>query len=219
MSPSFAKARAGEVDDVAGLVGERVNGWIRSYPSGATSSALRDGVIINGRPVGWAWAIPGASEYLVVEFSDSHKQYVARTELPELATPASAAVVTSLVAPVVAPDARTTLASPLPVISAAKAEDPAPEHANGPSNKEPSNQGEVQQSLPDIAALADEARMRVFAWIRSCPLNATSCALGDGSRIPGRPVGWAWAIPGTVDFMVVEFSDGHKQYLSPADLP
>jgi hypothetical protein len=195
MSPQFANAKAGEVGDVAGLVGERVNGWIRSYPSEATSSALKDGVLIKGRPVEWAWAIPGASEYLVVTFSDSHKQYVVRTELPDLATPAVASVVALVVAPEVDPGAMTTLVSP------------------------PSSADETAEPLPDLAFLADVARSRVYAWIRSYPLNATSSVLGDGSRVPGRPVGWAWAIPGTVEFLVVEFSDGHKQYLSPADLP
>jgi len=188
MPPQFANAKAGEVGDVASLVGERINGWIRSYPTEATASALKDGVLIKGRPVDWAWAIPGACEYLVVEFSDNHKQYVARTELPEHATPA----VTSAVALAVAPA----------VVSEAV-----------------SGNEETEEPSPDLASLADAARKRVFAWIRSCPLNANNCTLGDGSHVPGRPVGWAWAVPGTVEFMVVEFSDGHKQYLSPADLP
>jgi hypothetical protein len=234
MSPQFANARAGEVGDVAGLVRERINGWIRSYPAEATSSALKDGVIIKGRPVDWAWAIPGASEYLVVTFSDSHKQYVVRTELPDLATlviapvvaPVAAAVVARViapevapqvapqVAPEVAPEARITPASQELVISETKAADPEPAQQGETSSDE-----ETAQPLPDLDYLADVARSRVYAWIRSYPLNATSCVLGDGSHIPGRPVGWAWAIPGTVEFLVVEFSDGHKQYLSPEDLP
>jgi len=254
MSPQFANAKAGEVGDVAGLVGERINGWIRSYSPEATSSALKDGVTIKGRPVDWAWAIPGASEYLVVEFSDSHKQYVARTELPEIVAPAvtpavapvaAAAgaqviarvvapvgdrVVARLVVPVGAPgtprDARTMLASPVPVIGAVGAEAPDPAPVPVPvsvpapvQQGEPSGDDETEEPLTDLAVLADAARERVFAWIRSHPLNASSCALADGSHVPGRPVGWAWAIPGTVEFLVVEFSDGHKQYLSPADLP
>jgi len=214
MSPYFAKARAVEVGDVAGLVGERIDEWIRSYPSGATSSALKDGVIIKGRPVDWAWAIQGACEYLVVEFSDSHKQYVARTELPELVapavTPAVALVVTTDVVPEVAPEASAT---PATVIPAAETED------HEPSQSEPSSVDETEEAPPDLAVLADVARERVFAWIRSYPLNATTCVLGDGSCVPGRPVGWAWAVPGTVEFLIVEFSDGHKRYLSPADLP
>jgi hypothetical protein len=176
---------AGEVGDVAGLVEERMNGWIRSYPSEATSSALKDGVVIQGRPVDWAWAIPGTSEYFVVEFSDNHKQYVARTELPEFVTPAVA-----------------------PAVAAEPAQ----------RNELPRNE-ETQEPQLDLAYRADVARERVYAWIRSYPLSATSSVLGDGSRVPGRPVGWAWAIPGTVEFLVVEFSDGHKQYMSPEDLP
>jgi len=232
MPPQFANAKAGEVGDVAGLVGERVNGWIQSYPSEATTSALRDGVTIKGRPVNWAWAIPGASEYLVVEFSDSHKQYVSRTELPEHATPAlapavapvvssavvpaAARVVALFVAPKVVPVVRTTLASPVPVIPAPAAwtADPEPVQRGEPSSAEV-----IEEPVSDLAILADAARKRVFAWIRSHPLNADNCTLADGSHVPGRPVGWAWAVPGTVEFMVVEFSDGHKQYLSPADLP
>jgi hypothetical protein len=105
-------------------------------------------------------------------------------------------------------------ASSVLVISEAKAEDPEPVWQS-----ELTGDDETAEPLPDLDYQADVARSRVYAWIRSYPLNATGCILGDGSRVPGRPVGWAWAIPGTVEFMVVEFSDGHKQYLSPADLP
>ena len=218
MSLQFANARAGGVGDVAGLVRDCVNGWMRSYPAEATSSALRDGLIIKGRPVEWVWAIPGACEYLVVTFSDGHKQYVLRTDLPDLATlvvaPVVAPVIAPAVAPVVAPAARTTPASSVLVISEPRPEDPEPAQQS-----EPSSDDEAAEPLPDLDYLADVARSRVYAWIRSYPLNANNCVLGDGSHVPGRPVGWAWAVPGTVEFMVVEFSDGHKQYLSPADLP
>ena len=238
MSLQFANARAGGVGDVAGLVRDCVNGWMRSYPAEATSSALRDGLIIKGRPVEWVWAIPGACEYLVVTFSDGHKQYVLRTDLPDLATlvvapvvapvaspvlapilapilaPVAAPVAAPAVPPVVAPAARTMPASSVLVISEPRPEDPEPAQQS-----EPSSDDEAAEPLPDLDYLADVARSRVYAWIRSYPLNANNCVLGDGSHVPGRPVGWAWAVPGTVEFMVVEFSDGHKQYLSPADLP
>jgi hypothetical protein len=214
MSPRFANVKAGEVGDVAGLFEERINGWIGSYPPEATSSALKDGVIIQGRPVDWAWAIPGTTEYFVVEFSDSHKQYVARMELPEFVTPAVRSSVKSAVTPAVTSATRCVIAPLAVVIRAARTEDPETSRHDAPPGND-----ETRELQPDLAYLADVARERVYAWIRSYPLSATSSALGDGSRVTGRPVGWAWAIPGTVEFLVVEFSDGHKEYLSPADLP
>jgi hypothetical protein len=106
------------------------------------------------------------------------------------------------------------------VIPEAKTEDPAPGEQHEPSgNYEAEEPPDETEEPPDLTFLADAARERIYAWIRSYRLNATSSVLGDGSRITGRPVGWAWAIPGTVEYFVVEFSDGHKQYLSPADLP
>ena len=197
MPPKSAYVKAGPLGDVAGLVGERVDGWIRSYPSEASSSALKDGVIIKGRPVDWVWAIPGTVEYLVVEFSDSHKQYVAQTELPELLNPAVTPPDTPAVKPALTP---------------AMVDEELCDETEQPL-------GATVEPPSDLAFLADVARERVYAWIRSCPLSATSSTLGDGSRVTGRPVGWAWAIPGTVEYLVVEFSDGHKQYLSPAELP
>ena len=249
MSPKFASVKDGPVGDVASLVGERVNGWIRGYPSNATSSSLKDGVIIKGRPVDWVWAIPGTVEYLVVEFSDSHKQYVARGELPELVAPAA-----TMNVPAVTPGSRTTVALAVAVIPEVWTEDRGPGEQDEPLSSEqaeelrdeqeelrdqheelrdqaePRDQAELRDeaekmpggteaAIPDLAFLADVARERVYAWIRSYRLSASSCALADGSRVPGRPVGWSWAIPGTVEYLVVEFSDGHKQYLSPADLP
>jgi hypothetical protein len=205
MSPKSAYVRACPLSDVAGLVGERVDGWIRSYSSEATSSALKDGVIIKGRPVDWVWAIPGTVDYLVVEFSDSHKQYVARTELPELVTPAIRPAVRPAIRPAITPVVT-------PTVTPAKAAEELWDETDEPL-------GATHEPIPDLAFLADVARERVYAWIRSCPLSATSSTLRDGSRVAGRPVGWAWAIPGTVEYLVVEFSDGHKQYLSPVELP
>ena len=214
MSPKFANVKACPAGDLAGLVGKRVDGWIRSYPSEATSSALKDGVVIKGRPVDWVWAIPGTVEYLVVEFSDSHKQYVARSELPESVTPAATQATTTVAPPrMFAPAARTE------DLELVEQNEPHNDDAREPRGETQELRDETEEPRPDLAVLADVARERVYAWIRSCPLSATSSTLGNGSRVTGRPVGWAWAIPGTVEYLVVEFSDGHKQYLSPADLP
>lgn len=82
-----------------------------------------------------------------------------------------------------------------------------------------------QSEIRDIITNNVRAEQRVRAWILSYPQNASSSSLADGTALSGRPVRWQWApwerggLKDSLCDIDVEFSDGHRQMITPADLP